>query len=114
MFGYGDWFFEKYAWVWSLIVKRPKIIHGAQIIQPCHYIDVARAISTSILDPINTAGNTYEIYGNVCATKSQFFERVQEVLMCEKTWKKTYRDWNPTLLGYINIYIYLYSVYILF
>ena len=101
MFGYGDWFFEKLAWCWTLPVKRPKIINGEQIIQPCHYLDVARAISTAILDPVNCAGNTYEIYGNVCAKKARFMERIHEVLMCDRTGKKTYRDWNPKLLGYV-------------
>lgn len=88
--------------MWSLPVKQPKLINGQQILQPCHYLDVARSVTTAILDPLSTAGNTYEIYGPVCAKKHQFFERLQEMLMSEETPHVVYRDWNPKLLGYVK------------
>ncbi len=37
------------------------------------------------MDPLSTVGKTYEIHGNVCATREQFFARLQEVLSGRKT-----------------------------
>ncbi len=102
MYGTGDYFFERMGWQWSDKLPfplRPKVINGKQIIQPCHHLDVARAVVCSILDPIRTKGKTYSIYGPVRATKAQIFERVQEVLISERVHFKHYRTWDPRLLA---------------
>eukprot|EP00490_Sorites_sp_Unknown_P026205 CAMPEP_0114673562 /NCGR_PEP_ID=MMETSP0191-20121206/44881_1 /TAXON_ID=126664 /ORGANISM="Sorites sp." /LENGTH=341 /DNA_ID=CAMNT_0001938727 /DNA_START=553 /DNA_END=1575 /DNA_ORIENTATION=+ len=100
MLGYGDWFLERFAYQWAGgLYRRPTIYHGDQMIQPCHYLDVARTIVTSILDPDSTAGKTIEIYGTVKAKKKYFYERIQEVMACQKFENKIYRDYNGYLLS---------------
>ncbi len=37
------------------------------------------------MDPLTTAGKTYEIHGNVCATLEQFLASMQEVLSGRRT-----------------------------
>jgi len=99
MCGNFDWFFERYAWQWSLPFRRPTIVGPKTKLQPCNYLDVARAVAVCVMDPLSTAGNTYEIHGNVVATREQFFSRMQEVLSGRRTPYKLYRAWNPWLLG---------------
>ncbi|ETO28526.1 NADH dehydrogenase, partial [Reticulomyxa filosa] len=78
-YGYGDFWFQRMAMQWSWPWKNPKLINGKQIIQPCHFLDVARAVTCAILDPLTTKGKTYSIYGPIRATKEQFFGRTQEL-----------------------------------
>jgi len=97
--GSGDWFFERFGWQWSLPFRRPTIVGPQQRLQPINYLDIARAVAVCVMDPLSTAGKTYELHGNVCATKEQFFARMQEVLSGRRTPYKIYRAWNPWLLG---------------
>eukprot|EP01084_Bolivina_argentea_P229896 387908_1 len=101
MCGNFDWWFERYAWQWGLPFRRPMIVGPKTRLQPCNYLDVARAVGVCVMDPLSTAGKTYEIHGNVCATREQFFARMQEVLSGRKTDIKIYRAWNPWILGAI-------------
>jgi len=106
MCGNYDWFFHKFGWQWALPFRRPSIVGPKVRLQPCNHLDVARAVAVCIMDPLNTAGKTYEIHGNVCATREQFFARMQEVLSGRRTNYKIYRAWNPWVLGAILKPIY--------
>eukprot|EP01083_Nonionella_stella_P299352 1016372_1 len=101
MCGNFDWWFERFAWQWALPFRRPMIVGPRQRLQPCNYLDVARAVAVCVMDPLSTAGKTYEIHGNVCATKEQFYARMGEVLSGRRTDFKLYRAWNPYVLGAI-------------
>lgn len=54
--------------------------NGFQKIQPVAVQDVALAVMRCIQDPVNTAGNTYALYGEMTATRRQFHERIRGVL----------------------------------
>jgi uncharacterized protein YbjT (DUF2867 family) len=98
-YGFGDQWFDHMGFMWGLNFKYQKVVNGNQIIQPCHFLDAARAVQAAILDPETTAGKTYSIYGPVRSSKKRFFERAQEVLLCERTMHKCYKDWNPYVLA---------------
>jgi uncharacterized protein YbjT (DUF2867 family) len=79
LFGPEDQFINRFARMIQLLPAIP-VIRGAVKFQPVHVVDVARAIATAVLDPLNHGGKTYELGGPEILSMAEINQRIAQLI----------------------------------
>jgi len=78
--------------------KKPFVMNPHRVVNPVAVEDVALAVLRTVVDPIETAGKTYHLTGDVEATQEQWMYRVGEVLdMWDSAYLMDFYNYDPRL-----------------
>jgi len=100
IYGHNDRFMWRMCRTWKKwAFKRPHVMNPHRVVNPVTVEDVALAVMRCVIDPIETAGKTYHLTGNVEATNEQWMYRVGEVLdMWDSAYLMDFHKYDPRLL----------------
>jgi len=88
MFGKRDKFIESMGKCWKLWFRMPYCIGPDAMLQPVAIQDVSLAVLKCVVDPLKTAGNTYELYGDFRAKRERWMDRVGDSMCAQKPFFK--------------------------
>jgi len=84
MYGRWDKFIDRMGRRWKLWFRMPYVVGPDAMIQPVCIDDVSLAVLKSVVDPLATAGKTYELYGDFKAKRERWMDRVGDAMNAQK------------------------------
>lgn len=88
MFGRWDKFVCKMGRTWKLWMRMPYVVGPDAMVQPVCVDDVSLAVLKCVVDPLATAGKTYELFGDFKAKRERWMDRVGDAMCAQKPYFK--------------------------
>merc|ERR1719219_2896766 len=73
---------------WKMWFRMPYVVAPDSMVQPVSTDDVSLAVLKCVVDPLLTAGKTYELYGDFRAKRERWMERVGDAMCAQKPFFK--------------------------
>lgn len=96
----NDRWMYRMARIWKrYFFKKPFVMNPHRVVNPVAVEDVALAVLRTVVDPLETAGKTYHLTGDLEATQEQWMYRVGEVLdMWDSAYLMDFHKYDPRFL----------------
>jgi len=88
MYGKFDKFTQRMGTRWKMWMRMPYVIGPDAMVQPVSTDDVSLAVLKSVVDPLATAGKTFELYGDFRAKRERWMDRIGDSMCAQKPFFK--------------------------
>ena len=88
MYGKFDKFTQRMGTRWRMWMRMPYVVGPDAMVQPVCTDDVSLAVLKSVVDPLATAGKTFELYGDFRAKRERWMDRIGDSMCAQKPFFK--------------------------